>query len=91
MPNGGYLDQARTAGLERAGEGGGAHAASPTASASAARMRPALPWPAEVECHAFHFCPEIELLADELGAIVGTDRFAIAELCRAVFKRRAVL
>ena len=43
-------------------------------------------WPTEVECHAFHVRPQIELLAHELGTVVDADRLGIAELCGAAFE-----
>ena len=43
-------------------------------------------WPTEVECHAFHVRPQIEVLAHELGTVVDADRLGIAELCGAAFE-----
>lgn len=34
-------------------------------------------WPAEVERHILHVCPEVELLADELGTVIDADRLGI--------------
>src|SRR5665213_1333145 len=42
---------------------------------------------AEVERHAFHKGPEIEILADELGAVVQTYRLRITELSSRALKR----
>src|SRR5260221_3676763 len=44
-------------------------------------------WPAEVERHALHVGPEIELLADELRAIVDADCLWISELFCTTFER----
>ena len=46
-----------------------------------------LAWSAEVQRHAFHVRPEIELLADELRTVVDTDRLRVAKLDGAPFER----
>ena len=44
-------------------------------------------WPTEVERNALQIGPQVELPADELRAVVDTDRLGIAELGRAAFQR----
>src|SRR5450432_856900 len=43
--------------------------------------------PAEVERHALHVSPEIEVLADKLRTVIDADRPGTAEHCRAAFER----
>src|SRR5579863_4418913 len=43
--------------------------------------------PTEVECHVVQEGPEIELPADELGAVVETDRLWIANLMSGLIER----